>query len=91
MSDTPTTTTPAAPVQLKLNATEIAEQLKANLAQADQSLTQLASNIEAGERQIAEWRRVQLLIIGRKQTVVDLLTKIVEQPADGAATPPAAQ
>lgn len=86
MSETTNTPTPVVPTQLKLNAGEITEQLKGYLAQAEKSLNQLASNIEAGERQITEWRKIQLMIVGQKQVVVDLLSKIVEAPAAPTTT-----
>ena len=102
MSETTNTPTPQ-PLTLKLNASEIVTQLQGYLKQADQSLQQLQSNLDAGQRQVDEWKRMQLVLVGQRQVVIDLLNKTVDIPAapatdtntessaNGAATPPAAQ
>ena len=72
-----TTPTPA----FKLNAGEVVTQLQSYLKQAEQSLTQLGTNIETGQRQLDEWKRMQLMLVGQRQVTLDLLNKIVEIPS----------
>jgi hypothetical protein len=69
-----------APLTFKLNPAEVVEQLRGYYNQAEQSLANLQNNIDAGNRQLDEWKRMQLMIVGQKQVVADLLNKIVEAP-----------
>ena len=82
MSDTTNTNIPA----LKLDAGQVVEQLQSYLKQADQSLQQLQNNIDAGTRQLDEWKRMQLILVGQRQVVVDLLNRMIEAPAPAADT-----
>ena len=66
---------------LKLNAAEIVTQLNQYQAQADKSLNQLQTNIDAGTKQLEEWKKMQLILVGQRQVVLDLLGKVVEPPA----------
>jgi esterase/lipase len=51
--------------------------------QAETSITQIDNSINTANNQINEWKKMQLMILGQKQLIVDLLSKInITKPAD---------
>ena len=69
---------PPSALNFKLSAPEILNQLRTYSEQAEKTLSQLQANIESGNNQIKEWQRMQLMIVGQKQLVADLVNKMVD-------------
>jgi hypothetical protein len=70
-------TTPA----YKMTIDQTVQTYQGYMTQAESSLTQLQTNIDNANNQINEWRRIQLMIVGQKQLLKDLIDKTVETPA----------
>ena len=60
----------------KLSISDTVAKLKQYLENANKSLAQLQENINGANNQIQEWRKLELMIVGQKQVVADLLVKI---------------
>jgi hypothetical protein len=85
MSDTNTQTqatleTAAAPTY-KMSIADTVKMLQNYLTQADNSLAQLQNNIDSATNQVNEWKRIQLMIVGQKQLIADIISKTVDTPA----------
>ena len=91
MSETNTTAVvevgPPTP-QYKIGIEETVKTLLSYDAQAENSLTQLQANIDNANNQINEWRRIQLMIVGQRQLLKDLIGKTVELPKTEETTKP---
>jgi hypothetical protein len=71
--------TTQAPV-FKMSIEDTVKTLQGYSVQAETSLSQLQTNIDSALKQIEEWRRIQLMIVGQKQLIADLISKTVETP-----------
>ena len=49
--------------------------LQSYLQQADKSLANLDNSINSAHKQVDEWQRMKLMIVGQKQLIVDLINK----------------
>lgn len=79
------TGTPA-PV-FKMNIDDAVKMLQNYWTQADKSLASLETNINNATNQVNEWKRIQLMLMGQKQLISDLLSKTVEAPKQVDAEP----
>ena len=87
MSEQATLDTAATPVPtFKMSIADTVKMLQGYLAQADSSLTQLQTNIDNATAQVNEWKRIQLMIVGQKQLIADIISKTVETPTPVAPT-----
>lgn len=86
MSETNPNTTEAAlsqtqaPIKTKMSIEDTVKMLQNYLGQADNSIAQLQTNIDSASNQVNEWKKLQLMIVGQKQLITDLLNKVVEMP-----------
>jgi hypothetical protein len=74
-----TTDTAQAPV-FKMTIADTVKTLQTYLGQADSSLANLQSTIDDLTSKTNEAKRMQLILIGQKQLILDLLNKTVEAP-----------
>ena len=88
MSEPNTTavTTPEVPATYKMSIEETVNELHKYDKQAESSMAQLQTNIDNSEKQINEWRRVQLMIAGQRALLKDLISKTVEVTAPANTT-----
>jgi len=81
MNEQATLDTPVIP-NFKMSTEQIVKLLQGYLAQADTSLTSLQSNIDDATNKLNEWKRMQLIIVGQKQLIQDILSKTVDTPKE---------
>lgn len=74
-----TTNTAQAPV-FKMSIGDTVKTLQTYLGQADSSLANLQATIDDLTSKTNEAKRMQLILIGQKQLILDLLNKTVEAP-----------
>jgi hypothetical protein len=70
------------PPVFKMQVGDIVKTLQSYAAQADGTLNQLQSNIDTYTKQISEWNKMQIMIVGQKQLIADILSKTVELPVE---------
>lgn len=80
-ANTVNTETVAAPA-FKMSIDETVKMLQNYSVQADNSLTQLQTNIDNATNQLNEWKRMQLMIMGQRQLINDIISKTVVTPND---------
>lgn len=66
----------------KMTIEETVKTLQGYDTQAESSLAQLQTNIDNANNQINEWRRIQLMIVGQRQLLKDLISKTVQTPTE---------